>query len=78
MTYKLAGTQLGDISVPSLSRKVYEPKRKKWTTYWECLCLCGKVFEAETTTLDRKEVNRNYCKDNCKWSDRSEQGFNRR
>lgn len=156
MTYKLTGTQIGDIKVLSLSRKVYEPKRKHWVTYWNCLCLCGKQFEAITSTLtskirarescgccewhinhnesyvswcamkqrcddpnrkdyhyyggrgitydprwskftefykdmgdppvdhkgerlslDRKDVNGNYCKDNCKWSDRSEQGFNR-
>lgn len=33
--------------------------------------------KGERLSLDRKDVNGNYCKDNCKWSDRSEQGFNR-
>lgn len=29
-------------------------------------------------TLDRKDCNGNYCKDNCKWSTASEQALNRR
>jgi hypothetical protein len=32
----------------------------------------------EGCTLDRKDSNGNYCKDNCKWSTHSEQNRNRR
>lgn len=32
----------------------------------------------ERLSLDREDNNGNYCKDNCKWSDRSEQQLNQR
>ena len=32
----------------------------------------------ENTTLDRKDVNKNYCKENCVWSEVTQQKFNTR
>lgn len=37
---------------------------------------CNKFGESETT-IDRIDPNKNYCKDNCKWSTRREQNINR-
>jgi len=35
-------------------------------------------FGEMNTTIDRIDVDRNYCKENCKWSTRREQSLNRR
>ena len=36
------------------------------------------IMTGERLSLDRKDTNGNYCKDNCKWSNRSEQQLNKR
>lgn len=55
MTYNLTGQKIGDIEVIKKARKTYEPKSSRWTTYWLCKCLCGKLFETNTTSLTGKK-----------------------
>lgn len=38
---------------------------------------CNK-FGEKNTTIDRIDVNRNYCKDNCRWATMKEQAKNKR
>ena len=36
------------------------------------------IFDEKNTTIDRIDFNKNYCKENCKWSTLSEQNKNKR
>jgi len=58
----------------------YDPRWSKFTEFYKDM---GDppidVFGyGERMSLDRKDVNGSYCKDNCKWSTRSEQQLNKR
>jgi hypothetical protein len=49
---------------------------EEWKDFNNFLKDMGK--RPEGLQLDRIDVNSNYCKENCKWSDTTEQGFNKR
>ena len=56
----------------------YDPR---WTSFVEFYLDMGDppvdTYTKERLSLDRKDNNGDYCKDNCKWSTRSEQQFNK-
>lgn len=51
----------------------YDPSWEEFMSFYEDM---GE--RPEGLELDRIDVNGNYCKENCKWSDATEQSFNRR
>lgn len=50
----------------------YDPKWELFTGFFEDM---GE--RPESMSLDRIDVNKGYCKDNCKWSTSGEQAFNK-
>lgn len=52
----------------------YDPKWETFQGFWEDMG--GSYIEG--TTLDRIDVNGNYCKENCRWVEQSIQSYNRR
>ena len=55
----------------------YDPR---WSDFVEFFLDMGdppKDFYGERKSIDRSDVNLNYTKDNCKWSDRHEQQMNK-
>ena len=50
---------------------------KKWNTFEGFYEDMGDSYQ-EGFELDRIDVNGNYCKENCRWSDQSEQCYNQR
>ena len=54
--------------------KSYEEFKKDM---YESYCKHVELYGEKNTTIDRIDVNGNYCKDNCKWSTPREQSFNR-
>ena len=70
----------------SMKQRVENPKRKDYPHYggrgilydpsWaEFMCFWEDMKEgyADNLTLDRKDPNKNYCKDNCRWIPMDEQ-----
>lgn len=59
-------------------RKItYDPRWNKFTEFYKDMGDPPIDVFGERLTLDRKDVNGNYNKDNCKWSTRSEQQLNK-
>lgn len=52
----------------------YDPKWENFEGFWEDM---GETH-IEGTSLDRIDVNGNYCKENCRWAKQSIQCYNRR
>ena len=55
----------------------YDLKWKDFVAFFLDMGDPPKDFYGERKSLDRKDVNGMYCKDNCKWSDRHEQQMNK-
>lgn len=62
------------ISVCEKWRKYQGFKEDVWESYRDHVMKYGE----KQTTIDRIDVNGNYCPDNCKWSSYSEQNINQR
>lgn len=52
---------------------VYDPKWETFEGFWEDM---GGSYR-EGLTLDRIDTNGNYCKDNCRWATKTQQGRNK-
>jgi len=52
----------------------YDPKWKDFSAFWEDM----KDGYSDNLSIDRIDNNKNYCKENCKWSTRKEQNNNQR
>lgn len=50
----------------------YQESWKDFEVFWEDM----KDTYEEHLTIDRKDSNANYCKDNCRWADKKTQSFN--
>jgi hypothetical protein len=54
--------------------KICERWRNSFENFWDDM----KAGYIENLTLDRTDNNKNYCKDNCRWTTQTEQSNNRR
>ncbi len=50
----------------------------EWDKYWYECFLEDMWSRSENTSIDRIDVNWNYCKENCRWATVEEQSYNRR
>ena len=56
----------------------YDPRWEKFEEFYIDMGDPPKDWKGERLSLDRVDTNKDYSKENCKWSDRSEQQFNKR
>lgn len=64
MALRLEGTKFGELTVIKKLGSKYIPSSKVYRTFWECLCLCGKLTSKTTDALRSGRVKSCGC---CEW-----------